>query len=74
MIDPDQARQIAAQFTGRPDADVWVGANADGYLIEYLGGADPFSPDFVFVDGTTGTARVIGASEYIRLRDTLTPV
>lgn len=74
MISPDQARQIAAEFTGRPDADTWVGVNADGYVVEYLGGADPYSPDFVFIDGTTGAPRVLGSSEYIGLRDTLTQV
>ena len=74
MIDRNEALLIARQFTGKDTHKVWIGANDDGYLIEYLGGADPYAPDFIFIDGRTGAPRVIAAGEYIKMRDTLEQV
>lgn len=74
MIDPHEALLIVRQFTGKPTDRVWLGENADGYLVEFTGGGDPFAPDFVFVDGRTGVPRSIGSGEYIKMRDTLREV
>ena len=74
MIDRTEAMTIVRQFTGKPTDHVWVGANSDGYLVEFLGGTDPYAPEFVFVDGRTGAPRTIGSGEYIKIRDTLTEV
>jgi hypothetical protein len=72
MIDRDQALQIASELTGKPADEAWIGANKQGYVVEYpQSGGDPYAPALIYIDAQTGQARPLGSTEYIKMMDSL---
>lgn len=75
MINPAQAEQIARKAHDNFTGQVWVGANDQGYVVEFItDGADPYAPDFVYIDAATGTLKWLSSGEYIKIEDSLQQV